>query len=75
MQRHVSVVHVVMGWSWVSLSTLRPSRPTSAYPSLAPAAVLLQMKLPARKPSGALYSHILPICACAAICAPQADPF
>ena len=22
MQRHVSVVHVVMGWSWVSLSTL-----------------------------------------------------
>jgi len=36
-----------MGWSWVSLSTLRPSRPTSADPSLAPAAVLLQMKLPA----------------------------
>ena len=34
-----------MGWSWVSLSTLPPHR--SADPSLAPAAVLLQMKLPA----------------------------
>ena len=33
MQRHVSVVHVVMGWSWVSLSTLLPG-PTSADPSL-----------------------------------------
>ena len=45
MQRHVSVVHVVMGWSWVSLSTLPPA--TAADPSLAPAAVLLQMKLQA----------------------------
>ena len=34
-----------MGWSDGSLS--QPSRPTSADPSLAPAAVLLQMKLPA----------------------------
>jgi len=42
---HVSVAHGVMGWSWVYLS--QPSRPTSADPSLAPAAVLLQMKLPA----------------------------
>ena len=40
MQRHVSVVHVVMGWSWVSLSTLPPHL-------CGPAAVLLQMKLPA----------------------------
>ena len=34
------VVHVVMGWSWVSLSTLPPHL-------CGPAAVLLQMKLPA----------------------------
>ena len=81
-QRHVSVVHdhVVMGWSWVSLSTLPPHL-------CGPAAVLqLQMKLPASLLGPYIQPYAYGVwmgvaaavcaaaaaCACAASCAPWA---